>query len=73
MTMTAKELVEIVDELPEEKAREVVSFARFLRQQAGDLAWERVINDARSSQKPDGLAGDALRERRTDPRNGAKL
>ncbi len=34
MTAVAKELVEIVDGLPEEKAREVMDFARFLKQQA---------------------------------------
>ena len=36
MTAVAKEMVEIVGALPEDKAREVVDFARFLQQQAGD-------------------------------------
>jgi hypothetical protein len=36
MSSAAQELVSIVDGLPEDKAREVVDFARFLQQQAGD-------------------------------------
>ena len=40
MTAVAKALVEIVDALPEEKAREVVDFARFLQHQSDDAAWE---------------------------------
>ena len=41
MSTIAGELIEILDGLPDEKAREVVDFARFLQQQAGDREWER--------------------------------
>ena len=37
MTAAAKELVELIGELPEEKARAVVDFARFLHQQADEI------------------------------------
>jgi hypothetical protein len=36
MSSAAQELIDIVAALPEDKAREVVDFARFLQQQAGD-------------------------------------
>jgi hypothetical protein len=36
MSSAAQELIAIVDGLSEDKAREVVDFARFLQQQAGD-------------------------------------
>jgi hypothetical protein len=62
MTAIIKELVEIVDDLPEEKAREVMDFARFLQQQAGDLEWERIIGDSRPRPKLDAFVADALRE-----------
>ncbi len=44
MTTAAKELVESVGALPEEKARAMVDFARFLKQQANDMARERIIS-----------------------------
>jgi hypothetical protein len=62
MTAVAKELVEIVGNLPEDKAREVVDFARFLQQQAGDREWERILADAGPRPKLDTFIADALRE-----------
>ena len=62
MTAVAKELAEIIDQLPIEKAREVVDFARFLKQQAGDLEWERIIGDNRPRPKLDAFVAEALRE-----------
>jgi len=62
MSAVAQELIEIVEALPEERAREVVDFARFRQQQAGDLEWERIIGDARSRPKLDAFVADALHE-----------
>ena len=62
MTAVAKELVEIVGGLPEDKAREVVDFARFLQQQAGDREWERIIADKRTHPKLDKFVAEALSE-----------
>lgn len=62
MTAVAKELVEIVGGLPEDKAREVVDFARFLQQQAGDREWERILAEKRAYPKLEKFAADALRE-----------
>jgi hypothetical protein len=73
MKAVAKELVDIVDGLPEDKAREVVDFARFLQQQAGDREWERIINDQRPYPKLDKFVADALREGTAEPLDPAKL
>lgn len=62
MTAMAKELVEIVGGLPEDKARAVVDFARFLQQQAGDREWERIIADPRAHPRLDQYVAGALRE-----------
>jgi len=73
MTAVAKELVEIVGGLPEDKAREVVDFARFLQQQAGDREWERIITDQHNYPKLDKFVADALREGPAEPLDPAKL
>jgi hypothetical protein len=73
MTAVAKELVEIVGNLPEDKAREVVDFARFLQQQAGDREWERILGDERPRPKLDAFVADALREGLAEPLDPSKL
>ena len=73
MTAVAKELVEIVGGLPEDKAREVVDFARFLQQQAGDREWERIIAETRPRPKLDAFVADALREGPAEPLDPSKL
>ena len=73
MTAVAKELVEIVGGLPEDKAREVVDFARFLQQQAGDRERERIIAAQRAYPKLDKFVADALREGPPEPLDPAKL
>ena len=73
MTAVAKELVEIVGGLPEDKAREVVDFARFLQQQAGDREWERIISDTRMYPKLDKFVADAMREGPSEPLDPNKL
>ena len=49
MSSAAQELISIVDGLPEDKAREVVDFARFLQQQAGEVVMtpelERLLDE----------------------------
>ena len=73
MTAVSKVLVEIVDALPEEKAREVVDFARYLRYQSGDLEWERIIDSPHSRPKLDAFAEAALREGVAEPLDHGKL
>lgn len=73
MTAAAKELVEIVDGLPEEKARAVVDFARFLQQQAGDREWERIISEQHAYPKLDKFVAEALREGPAEPLDPGKL
>lgn len=73
MTAVAKELVEIVGGLPEDKAREVVDFARFLQQQAGDREWERILADGRPRPKLDAFVADALREGPAEPLDPSRL
>ncbi len=67
MTALRERLIEIVDALPEEKALEVVDFARFLEQQTGDAAWERIIEDTRGRPKLDAFVAEALREGPVEP------
>ncbi|MEO6181639.1 MAG: DUF2281 domain-containing protein [Verrucomicrobiota bacterium] len=73
MSAVSQELIEIVDKLPEEKAKEVVNFARFLQQQASDMAWESIIGDKRFRPKLDAFVGDALREEPVEPLDPDKL
>jgi hypothetical protein len=65
--------VEIVDSLPAEKAREVVDFARFLKQQAGDAEWERILDASRSRPKLDAFVAEAMREGTAEPLTPDKL
>jgi hypothetical protein len=73
MTAVAKELARIIDSLPDEKAREVVDFTRFLQQQASDAAWERIIDDSQARPKLDKFVADALREGPAEPLDSSKL
>jgi hypothetical protein len=73
MSAAAQELIEIVDGLPEDKAREVVDFARFLQQQAGDREWERIIAAKHAYPKLNKFAAEALREGAAEPLDPSKL
>ena len=73
MSAASQELIEIVDGLPEDKAREVVDFARFLQQQAGDREWERIIAEKGGYPKLEKFAADALREGAAEPLDPSKL
>ena len=73
MAAMTREMAEIIRDLPEEKAREVVDFARFLQQQASDIAWERIIADARPRPKLDAFVAEALREEPPEPLDPDKL
>jgi hypothetical protein len=73
MAAMTHELAEIIRDLPEEKAREVMDFARFLQHQAGDDAWERIIADARPHPKLDAFVAEALRESPAEPLDPSKL
>ena len=63
----------IVDGLPEDKARAVVDFARFLQQQAGDREWERIIAEQRIYPKLEQFADASLREGSAEPLDPSKL
>lgn len=73
MSTVAEELVTIVDALPEEKARAVVDFARFLQEQAGDRQWERIVADPCPRPKLDAFVAGALREGPAEPLDLSKL
>ena len=73
MSAIAQELISIVGGLPEDKAREVVDFARFLQQQSGDAEWERIIAARRSYPKLEQFAAAALREGSAEPLDPSKL
>lgn len=73
MSAVAQELIEIVDGLSADKAREVVDFARFLQQQAGDREWERIVSEKCTYPKLDKFVADALREGPAEPLDPAKL
>jgi hypothetical protein len=73
MSAISKELVDIVDGLPEEKAREVMDFARFLKHQAGDLEWERIIANGQPRPKLDAFVTSALQEGPAEPLDPSKL
>ena len=73
MSSAVQELIGIVDGLPEEKAREVVDFARFLQQQSGDREWERILAERRLYPKLERFAADALREGAAEPLDPSKL
>lgn len=73
MSAVSQELAEIVDGLPEDKAREVVDFARFLKQQAGDREWERIIGDARPRPKLEAFVAGALHDGKPEPLDTNKL
>jgi hypothetical protein len=67
MSSAAQELIVIVGGLPEDKAREVVDFARFLQQQAGDREWERVLAEKRTYPKLEQFAAASLQDGRLTP------
>jgi len=73
MSVVSQELLEIVDGLPEDKARAVVDFARFLLQQAGDREWERIIGAKRAYPRLEKFAADALREGSAEPLDHSEL
>ncbi len=73
MSAVAKDLIAILDALPEDKAREVVDFARFLQQQAGDREWERILSDSSPRPKLERFVADALREGPAEPLDPNKL
>jgi hypothetical protein len=73
MSSAVQELIGIVDGLPEEKAREVVDFARFLQQQSGDGEWERIHAERRTYPKLERFAADALREGVAESLDPSKL
>ena len=51
MSSDTRELVEICEQLPQEKRAEVADFARFLLAREGDAQWKRIINDPKPRPK----------------------
>ena len=62
-----------MDGLSDDKAREVVDFARFLQQQDEDREWERIIVDKRPYPKLEKFAAESLREGAAEPLDPSKL
>ncbi len=73
MSPATKELIVIMDGLPEDKAREVMDFARFLQQQSSDAEWEQIIAARRAYPKLEQFAAAALREGSAEPLDPSKL
>jgi len=73
MSSAAQELVLILDELSEDKARTVVDFARFLQQQSGDREWERIMAERRAYPRLEAFAAASLREGVAEPLDPSKL
>ena len=73
MAVITDELAEILRELPEERAQELVDFARFLQQQSGDAAWERIIAEASPRPRLDAFVAEVLREGSAEPLDPSKL
>ena len=73
MITATQELIGILAGLPEDKAREVVDFARFLQQQSGDREWERILAEPRPYPKLEAFAAAALREGAPEPLDPSKL
>ena len=83
MSTLGEELLKICQELPPQKAEELVDFAKFLQQQArakidstredDDAAWERVINDPRPRPKLTAYAEKILKEEKFEPMDPSRL
>lgn len=73
MSSISDELVSIVNKLPEEQARELVDFARFLEQRTSDAEWERIINDEQPRPKLNAFVAAAMREGPAEPLDPSKL
>ena len=73
MSSSTQELLAILEMLPEDKAREVVDFARFLQHQGGDAEWERIVAARRPYTKLEHFAVAALREGEAEPLDPAML
>lgn len=73
MSSCAQDLLAIVESLPEEKARAVVDFARFLQKQSGDAERERIISIRRAYPKLEEFAAAALREGVAEPLDPSRL
>ena len=76
MTKIAEEAAALLDSLSEEKAREVLDFARYLVERADEEAWEKSFSDPRNAKKLREAGEQALRdlrEGRTEPLDPEKL
>ena len=73
MSADVRELIQIVDSLPHNKAQAVVDFARFLQQQTGDSEWERIIAAPQPRPKLDAFIAAAVQEGEAKPFDPSKL
>ncbi len=71
MNAVANDLTAIVEALPEDKARDVVDFARFLPQH--NREWERIRSDPGLRPKPDRFVADAVCDGRAESLAGKRL
>lgn len=62
MTKLAKETAAVVENLPDEKAQEVLDFAHYLAEKADEEAWDRQFSDPRYEKKLREAGEAALRD-----------
>ncbi len=76
MGEAAKETARIAESLPEEKARALLEYARYLAFHADEEAWERKLADPKYTSKLEAMASEALADYRagkTKPIDPKKL
>ena len=62
MTKITEETAALLESLPEEKAREVLDFARYLADRAEEDAWEKSLSNPKAREKLQRFAEEALKE-----------
>jgi hypothetical protein len=78
MSSDTKAMIELFDQLPEDKRVEVADFARFLLarsqgEEDGDARWEAIVNDPRPRPKLDAYVKAALEEGGLEPLDPDRL
>ena len=65
MSALAKEIAELVDSIPPDKAKTVVEFARFVAEKEDAEAWARKLHDPKYATKLRAMADQALKDHAT--------
>ena len=62
MTQATKQIMELIESLPEDKQSEVADFARFLLARQSDEAWERELANTKPRPRLDAFLRDSAAE-----------